>query len=62
MKYADKVQTPTLFIHSDEDFRCWIVEAYQMFTSLKYNGVEARLVIFKEKTMIYQEVADQSKG
>ncbi len=47
MKYADKVQTPTLFIHSDEDFRCWIVEAYQMFTSLKYNGVEARLVIFK---------------
>lgn len=47
MKYADKVQTPTLFIHSDEDFRCWTPEAYQMFTSLKYNGVESRLVIFK---------------
>lgn len=47
MKYADKVQTPTLFIHSDEDFRCWIAEAYQMFTSLKYNGVEARICVFK---------------
>lgn len=47
MKYADKVQTPTLFIHSDEDFRCWIAEAYQMFTSLKYHGVEARICIFK---------------
>ena len=47
MKYADKVKTPTLFIHSDEDFRCWIAEAYQMFTSLKYHGVEARLCIFK---------------
>ncbi len=47
MKYADRVKTPTLFIHSDEDYRCWLVEAVQMFTSLKYHGVESRLVIFK---------------
>ncbi|AEH51613.1 S9 family peptidase [Pseudothermotoga thermarum] len=47
MKYADKVKTPTLFIHSDEDYRCWLVEGIQMFTSLRYHGVEARLVIFK---------------
>lgn len=47
MKYADKAKTPTLFIHSDEDYRCWLVEAIQMFTSLKYHGVEAKLVIFK---------------
>ncbi|MDM7320204.1 peptidase S9 [Fervidobacterium sp. SC_NGM5_O18] len=47
MKYADKVKTPTLFIHSDEDYRCWLVEAIQMFTSLKYHGVESKLVIFK---------------
>ena len=47
MKYADKVKTPTLFIHSDEDYRCWTPEAYQMFTSLKYHGVEARMCIFK---------------
>ncbi|MEJ5229509.1 MAG: S9 family peptidase [Pseudothermotoga sp.] len=47
MKYADKVKTPTLFIHSDEDYRCWLVEAIQMFTALKYYGVESKLVIFK---------------
>jgi len=47
MKYADKVKTPTLFIHSDEDYRCWLVEAIQMFTALKYHGVESKLVIFK---------------
>lgn len=47
MKYADKVKTPTLFIHSDEDYRCWLTEAIQMFTSLKYHGVDSRMVIFK---------------
>ncbi|MBE3593294.1 MAG: S9 family peptidase [Thermoanaerobacter sp.] len=45
LKYADKVKTPTLFLHSDEDFRCWLSEALQMFTALKYLGVESRLVI-----------------
>lgn len=47
LKYADKVTTPTLFIHSDEDYRCWIPEGIQMFSALKYHGVEARLVMFK---------------
>ncbi len=47
MKYADKVTTPTLFIHSDEDYRCWIPEGLQMFSSLKYHGVDSRLVMFR---------------
>ncbi len=47
MKYADKVKTPTLFIHSDEDYRCWLVEAIQMFTALKYHGIDSKLVIFR---------------
>ncbi|MDI6601732.1 MAG: S9 family peptidase [Thermoanaerobacteraceae bacterium] len=46
LKYADKVKTPTLFIHSDEDYRCWMGEGLQMFTALKYFGVEARLCLF----------------
>jgi dipeptidyl aminopeptidase/acylaminoacyl peptidase len=49
LKYADKVKTPTLFIHSEEDYRCWIAEAIQMFTALKYHGVEARLCMFREE-------------
>ncbi len=47
MKYADKVNTPTLFITSREDYRCWEAEAIQMFTSLKYHGVESKLVLFE---------------
>ncbi|MBT1278584.1 S9 family peptidase [Thermoanaerobacter sp. CM-CNRG TB177] len=46
LKYADRVKTPTLFLHSDEDYRCWMAEALQMFSALKYFGVESRLVLF----------------
>ncbi len=47
LKYADKVKTPTLFIHSDEDYRCPIAEGWQMFSALKYHGVESRLCMFR---------------
>lgn len=47
LKYAHKVVTPTLFIHSEEDYRCWLAEGLQMYTALKYHGVESRLVMFK---------------
>jgi dipeptidyl aminopeptidase/acylaminoacyl peptidase len=47
LKYADQVLTPTLFIHSDMDYRCWLPEALQMFTALKSYGVDARLCVFK---------------
>lgn len=50
LKYADNVNTPTLFIHSDEDYRCWMAEGLQMFTALKYHGVESRLCLFKGET------------
>jgi len=47
LRYADKVETPTLFIHSREDYRCWEGEGIQMFTALKYHGVPARLCLFE---------------
>ncbi|WP_326910908.1 alpha/beta hydrolase family protein [Sedimentibacter sp. MB31-C6] len=47
LKYANQVVTPTLFIHSEEDYRCWLAEGLQMFTALKYHGVDARLCMFK---------------
>jgi len=49
MKYADKVSTPTMFITSRKDYRCWEAEAIQMFTSLKYHGVDAKLVLFEDE-------------
>lgn len=47
VKYADKCVTPTLFIHSEEDYRCWLPEGLQMFTALKYHGCDARLCMFR---------------
>ena len=46
LKYADRVKTPTMFIHSDQDYRCWIAEPIQMFYALKLHGVETRFLLF----------------
>ncbi len=46
LKYADKVKTPTLFIHSDEDYRCPLPEGMQMMQALASRGVETRMCIF----------------
>jgi len=46
LKYAKNVKTPTLLLHSDADFRCWVPEAYQFYTALKLLGVDTRLVVF----------------
>ena len=47
LKYADKVRTPTLFIHSFEDYRCPIDQGYQMYTALAVRGVESKMVLFR---------------
>lgn len=47
LKYAQSVTTPTLFIHSDEDFRCPYFEGIQMYGALMEQGVPTRLVMFK---------------
>lgn len=47
LKYADQCTTPTLFIHSNEDYRCWMAEALQMFQALKLHGVDTRICLFK---------------
>ena len=47
LRYADRVKTPTLFIHSFEDYRCPIDQGYQMFTALVAHGVESKMVCFR---------------
>ena len=47
LRYADRVKTPTLFIHAFEDYRCPIDQGYQMFAALIEHGVESRLVCFR---------------
>lgn len=47
LAYAKNVKTPTLFLQSEEDYICPVVEAQQMFTAIIQNGVEAKMVLFK---------------
>uniref|UniRef100_UPI00260980A3 S9 family peptidase n=2 Tax=Thermococcus sp. TaxID=35749 RepID=UPI00260980A3 len=46
LKYAPNVETPLLIIHSTEDYRCWLPEALQFYTALKYLGKTVELAIF----------------
>ena len=45
LKYADKCTTPLLFIHSDQDYRCYMGDAFQMFTALKMHGCDSRFCL-----------------
>ena len=47
LKYADRVKTPTLFIHSEEDYRCPLAEGMQMMQAIAQRGVETRLCLFR---------------
>lgn len=47
LKFANNAKTPTLFIHSTEDYRCPLPEALQMYTVLKCRGIDTKVVAFK---------------
>lgn len=47
LKYAINVTTPTLFIHSEEDYRCPIDQGLQMYAALLEKGIDTRFVWFK---------------
>lgn len=46
LTYADRVKTPTLFIHADKDYRCTLANGLEMFAVLKLHGVESKLCMF----------------
>ncbi len=48
--YVDKVVTPLLFIHSEQDYRCPIEQSEQMFVALKMLGQETELVRFPNES------------
>ena len=45
--HIHNVTTPLLIIHSDEDFRCSVEQAEQLFTALRWHNKEVELVIFE---------------
>lgn len=50
LKYVKNIETPLLFIHSDEDHRCPIEQATQLFVPLKERGIDTKFIWFKHET------------
>ncbi len=46
LQFAPNCKTPTLFIHSDEDYRCYMAEGLAMVSAIKRNGCPAKLCLF----------------
>lgn len=46
MAVVDQVQTPTLVVHSELDFRCPLEQAQRYYIGLKRAGTEAELLVF----------------
>ncbi len=48
--WADNVKTPTLIIHSINDYRCPMEEGEQWFRALKKNEVPVKMVLFPDSS------------
>ncbi|UFU03541.1 S9 family peptidase [Ruania suaedae] len=46
MTFLDRVSTPTLVIHSENDWRCPVEQGQRWYTELRRRGVEAELLLF----------------
>ncbi|UCH24450.1 MAG: S9 family peptidase [Trueperaceae bacterium] len=47
LAYAEAITTPLLILHSDQDHRCPLEQAEQLFAALRWLGREVELVIFE---------------
>ncbi|HIV98941.1 MAG TPA: S9 family peptidase [Candidatus Ornithospirochaeta avicola] len=45
----ENAKTPTLIIHSEEDYRCPVEQGYQLLSILKEKNVESRMVMFHKE-------------
>ncbi|MBI1736606.1 MAG: S9 family peptidase [Candidatus Rokubacteria bacterium] len=50
LTYAKEIRTPLLIVHSEDDLRCPISEAEQLFVALKKLGRDVTLVRFPDET------------
>lgn len=46
LAFVDKIDTPTMVIHSEHDWRCAVEQAQRLFVALKLRGVETELLLF----------------
>lgn len=46
LNYAHRIRTPTLVIHSEQDWRCPVEQAQRLWVLLKRNGVDTEFLLF----------------
>jgi dipeptidyl aminopeptidase/acylaminoacyl peptidase len=46
LTYADKIDLPTLIIHSEHDWRCPVEQGQRLFVALRMRGVPAEMLLF----------------
>jgi dipeptidyl aminopeptidase/acylaminoacyl peptidase len=46
---VETMNTPTLFIHSERDYRLPVTEGIAAFTALQRRGIESRLLYFPDE-------------
>jgi len=49
LEYAKNFKTPTLVIHSQQDFRLDVSEGFQLFTALQRQGVKSKMLYFPDE-------------
>ncbi|WP_138420676.1 S9 family peptidase [Aquibacillus sediminis] len=48
LRYVNNVETPTLVIHSEKDYRCPIEQGEQFYVALKHRGIPTKFVRYPE--------------
>jgi dipeptidyl aminopeptidase/acylaminoacyl peptidase len=46
LTYADRIDMPFAIVHSEQDWRCPVEQAQQLFVKLRRNGVAAEMLLF----------------
>ncbi|WP_432977493.1 S9 family peptidase [Dactylosporangium sp. CA-233914] len=46
LTYAEQISVPMLIIHSEQDWRCPVEQAYRLFVALKRRGAPVELLLF----------------
>lgn len=49
IRYAENFETPTLFVHGDQDFRVPVTEGEQMFTAMQRRGIPSEFLRFHDE-------------
>ncbi|MBE3556298.1 MAG: S9 family peptidase [Firmicutes bacterium] len=50
LTFAGQMHTPTLILHSEQDYRCPISEGEQLYMALRFRGVETEFVRFPNES------------